>query len=290
MPEVLEYSTDVIAELGYGPMPGRQQRRFGLEVEVSDWSEEDQMEANRRWYRAAVRSLSHPALASYSNAYCIPCHDGSLDGDDTAELKTPPFTKSEHWLFHASYSSEPPPETLHPQEQREFLKGVSAQWFPNSRSWANCSCGMHITVELSTAAKWTWRKLLIWVNEGGSELRQKVLFLRRPNSYCDLKPCNLLTFSHGNPDKYELLHLKNGYLAEFRGFRSSTNPMTIMRNIDVVDALLDWMPHVPTYDVGTVGLRHFGAWLRTQPGKYPYLRDWIVHRAASSPLTQGFNA
>lgn len=271
MPEILNYSTCPIRELGYfsrrppGMSGGYSIPRFGLEIELCGY-DEDEHEQVDRWWRQLPTALKKDSFAS---GYCIAAEDGSLDGESPAELKTPPFSKREHELVH--------------QER----------WFESAYAWTKSCCGIHITVDRWLASKATWSKVAYWINHLSDE-NLNTLFLRAPNSYCcpDSRT-TIHSVAHidrrqeGHSDKYESLHLK-GRLVEFRGFRSSVNPKTILRHIDVVESLIPFMRDTPFCQLEGTTLEHYGAWLRRTPGHFPHLTAWLRNRASDSPLRHSF--
>lgn len=303
MPEILEYSADPLSELGYRARPGRERvPRFGLEVETRNYCEDAHSHTYDVW-----ESIRH-RLDSRADGYCIAAEDGSICGDNPAELKTPPLTKWDHALFHATASgSLGAPLARHYSDMRGVWvnRQPGQRWFPDGVAWSARSCGMHITVAESMATTMTWNKMLVWLNchKAVAERRAMVLFLRDSNNYCAVHTeCYLgdyniarsgTDFHNGRYipglDKYSVLHVKRGArLNEFRGFRSSLNPQTIMRNIEVVESLLLYLGDMPLHFLPKSGLHDYGRWLRHHEGKFPFLTQWIRKRASDSPLRQGF--
>ena len=150
-----------------------------------------------------------------------------------------------------------------------------------------------------SASRATWSKLLVWLNCRQSIVSglHKILFLRAPTGFCQASAgARLGDFKHAayatrvrvtGSDKYSTVHVKNKNLVEFRGFQSSLNPLTILRNIEVVESLLLFMQWIPFHAAASTDLATYGRWLRWHGG-FPYLNHWILHRAANSPLKQGF--
>jgi hypothetical protein len=294
MPEILNYSSCPLNHLDYRPRTYRHVR-FGLEIETSEYGESEHDDTVEAWRKIGRAS------DSYASGYCIAAEDGSISGEEPAELKTPPFTKRDHELFHASAcrmdAAAVVADATSRQRRQAILNG-EGRWFPSSRAWGNRSCGMHITVASMYASESTWAKLLVWLNNRAARTdgRHKVLFLRAPNDFCyadqwaKLNHYNLAKNGHCavGAEKYSTIHVKGRDLVEFRGFRSSLNPLTILRNIEVVESLMLFMQWVPFHEVAHTGLRTYGRWLRWHGG-FPYLNHWILHRAADSELKQGFN-
>lgn len=297
MPEVLNYSSCPLNHLDYAPRQWScRSVRFGLEIETSEYDESEHDDTFKAWEKIECGS------DSYASGYCIAAEDGSIRGPGPAELKTPPFTKRDHELFHVSACGWGAGAVVWEDDtsrrRRHAILNGQGRWFPSSRAWGNSSCGMHITVASRYASKSTWAKLLVWLNNRAARTdgRHKVLFLRTPNDFCyadqNAKLNHYSLASNGHcavgAEKYSTIHVKGSDLVEFRGFRSSLNPLTILRNIEVVESLMLFMQWVPFHEVAQTGLHAYGRWLRWHGG-FPYLNHWILHRAADSQLKQGFN-
>jgi len=302
MPEVLDYSACPIEELGFRPRAREGRRRppprFGLEIEMRGWNEDAHLDANRAWSRIQQRA------DTYTRGYCIAADDSSICGDNPAELKTVPLTKWDHALFHNEMAGRPFTGRSYSEMRKAYANPRSRAFFPDGTAWSARSCGIHITVSEGIASELTWNKLLVWLNchKAIIEGRAKVLFLRDSNSFCTvLNDCRLGDYTRARNcdwggdraipgvDKYSVLRVKPGdELCEFRGFRSSLNARTIMRNIEVVESLLLFMADMPVHFLPRSGLIDYGRWLRFNEGKFPFLTAWIRKRAADSPLRSGF--
>lgn len=301
--EVLEYSACPVDTLGYRAKPGYSSvktPRFGLEIEMRGYDTLEHRETHDAWSR--VRADAN----TYTSGYCIAAEDSSIYGEDPAELKTVPLTKWDHALFHLATASRLDPDVRHYSDMRRAYSGPPTRgaFFRSGQAWSVRSCGMHITVADCTASELTWNKLLVWLNchKAIIENRARVLFLRDSNSFCSvLNDCRMGDYTKAKCydyrgdraipglDKYSVLRVKGGdELCEFRGFRSSLNSLTIMRNIEVVESLLRFMADMPVHFLPVSGLIDYGRWLRSNEGKFPFLTAWIRKRAADSPLRSGF--
>ena len=89
-------------------------------------------------------------------------------------------------------------------------------------------------------------------------------------------------------EKYSQMRLKEHGLIEFRGFRSSLNPLTILRNIEVVESIIDFVQEVPLYKLHDVTPFMYGGFIAARGHHYPFLRRWFKDRAKESTMKRGF--
>jgi hypothetical protein len=298
-------------------------RLYGLEVEMDNFDEYEAEEADTIW-----NWLQDEVLGVHiADAYYLPTDDGSIRsrGGTSAELKTVPLTKTEHTLYHWLFTRKQTKSNAVPTTYRHALRemvGVRRRWFPTGGAWTNRTCGMHITVSDTGASRLTWCKVLYWINRIASFGMHKTLFLREPTSYCnvqsvqsrtyngsrwklygeDIKAYNSVREAFASPseydeeaiesllgyEKYSQLRVKPGELVEFRGFRSSLNPLMMLRNIEVVESIIDLMEETPLYRLDSTTDQSYGFYVGQNHHKYPFLRRWFVDVAKNSPMRKAF--
>lgn len=299
------------------------QRLYGIEVEMDNFDEYEAEEADSVWTWLQDDVLGK----SIADAYYLPTEDGSIRArsGEGVELKTVPLTKTEHTLYHWLFTnkegrSDKVPTTYR-KAVREMDRSTRRRWFPSGGAWTNRSCGMHITVSEQGVSRLTWCKTLYWINKIALYGMHKTLFLRQPTSYCNVYPVSLTPVrpedeTEGSDfssysrirqvfngdyecrqedldamvgyEKYSQLRVKPRGLVEFRGFRSSLNPLMMLRNIEVVESIIDLMEVTPILRLDSLDDWGYGLHVGKNSHHYPFLRRWFVSVAKNSPMKRGF--
>jgi len=174
-------------------------------------------------------------------------------------------------------------------------------WLPESHTWYNESCGMHITTCQMNAEPLTWVKLAYFLNNCASE--DYVSLGGRPSSqYLQQRTYGMRHFAQGfrgtvrgfastdgeTSSKYSPLHFKLAQgLMEFRLFRSSANPIRILSNMQMTQVWLDYFRQCPMRTAPHVTARHIGAYLSKHKHVYPFAA-WAMCQPVHEMVAQGF--
>ena len=325
--DIYSYNSCPVHHLNYdrsslGHSRSSNNRLYGIEIEMDNFDSYEAEEADGVWNWLQDEVLGR----EIADAYYLPAEDGSIRSrsGDGAELKTVPLTKTEHTLFHWLYSRKQTKSNTVPTTYRHALRDMMSarrRWFPTGGAWTNRSCGMHITIEEYGVSRLTWCKVLYWVNRIAGVGMTKDLFLRDPTNYCNAQPVSMLRRRRDGTrviggaaiksyhlvrsgiedgvdedeidhllgfEKYSQMRLKDHGLIEFRGFRSSLNPLTILRNIEVVESIIDFVQEVPLYKLHDVTPFMYGGFIAARGHHYPFLRRWFKDRAKESTMKRGF--
>ena len=294
---ILCYSACPIRRLHYD-YRFSQRTHFGLEVEMSHWSLEQQDRANRSYNLLRSR---FGKLLERSDGYQITSSDASITGSSPGECKTIPLSVLQHSLVHYSLLVNDQEHSVRefveasPGKQVQLLAsafandGPTYRWMKGAKAWDNDSCGMHINLEWKVASSTTWAKVIHWLMRASGGLHQQIGG-RSPGCYCFTHaerrrafPKNYLGNTalartrawnkiaqqyasrrthtengetHGGfPfDDYRLAkhsvispRMWGGY--ELRLFRSSTNPLRILGNCELINVILHHFERVPWHEV-----------------------------------------
>lgn len=339
---ILCYSACPIRRLSYA-WPDRWHNLFGLEVEMSRWSCDEQDRVNDAY--CSLRN-NHSGLLPRSDGYQITSRDASLTGGSCGECKTPPLTVLQHSAIHYSLLTDGSKELMSAflegspgRQARLMLHALGAKperrWMAGSKSWTNSSCGMHINVNDALADPGTWLKLLHFLlNSPPGYIEQ--IGGRPPSHYChthhgpiprkpkhytvhtklrhgvaysrllddwrsyrmsqpDMKgsdPRAEFGFSRQHLQKHAAMSRRDWGGYEFRLFRSSSNPLRILGNCEMIVVMLAHFENVPWWKVsagdGTsiVSLKEIGATAAKLRHRFPYAAA-LCSRSGNA-LTEGF--
>jgi hypothetical protein len=308
------YSYDPIQGLSwhsYQPNPGeRDAPRYGLEIELSGYDEQELRSFNRAFYAVLGQ---HGHLFTNSNGYCTPCSDGSITGSSPAELKTPPLTKWEHYAAHLSIMMDSVERArfdwpaLYRQPWRykarlmQSLVDVRHQpaFMPSAKAWSNGSCGLHVNCDIHMASRLTWAKMLWFVHHlhedhlrdfsgrrGVSGYAQQVRYRRfghirsalMRHQYHDCRP---------GFQKYEVINISKPNLYEVRLFQSTVNPMRLLANMELLEALRDFMSQLSVTQAMRAHTEHLGHYLFLNQWQYPFAYRWLTRSKSTNSLRRG---
>jgi len=296
--------------------------RFGLEIETSDLEPSHITRANAMWRNA----ITMKDTGCVSTDFMRVVDDGSIRGTNRGEIITIPATFADHYRLllsstmgmEESLSFDWP--ALHGKPQSYLLKLLGAMcearygrttdddgfnqfstWLPESHTWFNESCGMHITVCQMNAEPLTWVKLAYFLNNCSSEDYES-LGGRRSSTYLQQRSYGMRHFANGwrtttrgfsstegeNESKYSPLHFKlRQNLMEFRLFRSSANPIRILSNMQMIEVWLSYFRQCPMRTAPHVTARHIGAYLSKHKHVYPFAA-WAMCQPIHETVAQGF--
>jgi len=288
-------------------------QRFGIEVEVSDLQINHVRRANAIYQHLPIKDVYT------TQKFFRVVDDGSIRGDDKGELVSIPVSFDDHYnlLLACTLGSEDARDfdwvALSRKSQAYKLKLLESMQLgrttlksnqddynefstliPNASSWYNVSCGMHITTCQMAASPLTWVKLCHFLNNCSST-DYISLGGRESSQYLRQRPHNMRHFAHafrghagGFVEKYSPLNFKFSQgLMEFRLFRSSTNPIRILSNMQMTQVWLAYFSQCPMKSAPHVTGRHIGAYLAKHKHVYPFAA-WAMQQPVHEMVAQGF--
>ena len=222
-------------------------RLLGLEVEVerrSDCSEN-------------IVDQVHEVMRDF--AICK--HDGSLNHG--FEIVTAPATitlQKKRWTAFC---------------EKGFADQLSA--------WNTSTCGMHIHVDRASVTPLDIGKLLVFINGSNNRKFIENIAGRSSAQWSQFKAKTIKDSLHRS-DKYEALATHKPRTIEFRLFKGNIAKQGIMRNIEFVDSLCNFVRTVgldkDTDSVNSLSYTNFVQYMTKSEnkGQYPYLFSWLVRK------------
>lgn len=284
--------------------------RYGLEIELSGYEEDELRAFNRAFF--AVRE-QHSRLFTSSQGYCTPCSDGSIMGSSPAELKTPPLTKWEHYAAHLASMMDSVERArfdwpaLYRQPWRykaklmQSLVDVRHQpaFMPSAKAWSNSSCGLHVNCDIPMASRLTWAKMLWFVHHLHADHLRDFSGRRHASGYA--QQVRYARFGHirsglqrlqhhgGRPgfQKYEVINISKPNLFEVRLFQSTVNPMRLLANMELLEALRDFMSQLSVTQAMRAHTEHLGHYLFLNRWQYPFAYRWLTRSKSTNSLRRG---
>ena len=308
-------------------MPSGVSRRFdkqlfGIEIETSDLNHSFISRANNMWRN----TISVKDVRTLSTNFFRVVDDGSIRGESRGEIVSVPATFNDHYrlLLACTMGTEESMTfdwpALHGKPQSYLLKLLESMvaarfdgtpnqdrfnafstWLPESNTWYNESCGMHITTCQMNAEPLTWVKLAYFLNNCSSD-DYVSLGGRKSSQYLQQRSYSMRHFAAGwrgttrgfastegeTYAKYSPLHFKlSQSLMEFRLFRSSANPIRILSNMQMTQVWLDYFRQCPMRTAPHVTARHVGAYLSKHKHVYPFAA-WAMCQPVHEMVAQGF--
>ncbi len=190
--------------------------KFGIELEVG---------CDKGFKRTACAKVAIDTINKFTAAseYIVLKEDGSLSECSGFEIVTRPDAPEVHKRIFGDILSE-----------AEIRKHMS--------SWSNGKCGIHIHVSRAPLTELWIGRMLVFINSGTmAPLIQRVAG-RGSSSYTEYKKKKLSDGKECNlsEDRYEALNVSGGHTVEFRIFRGNLNPDGFIKNIEFVEAVLDY--------------------------------------------------
>jgi hypothetical protein len=231
---------------------------FGLEVEVHV--------ANRHSRETAIADL-HRLIGP---GYYVTKPDGSVDNG--FEIVTRPDSMAVHreeWV-----------RILEAIDQTEFLKS-------NLRSHASprgC-CGIHCHVDKSMLGSLQLAKLNLWINHPNNRSFMEKVAGRGANSYTSfLDEVHILDGarlkSSVSPQRYVALNVGRATV-EFRMFKGTLNPEAFFRNLDFIEASVEWTGLANCSLQSVKKVSDFAGFVFHNKARFPFLFDalkrWAVN-------------
>jgi hypothetical protein len=239
-------------------------RFFGVELEVE-----------RR--KKTPTNILHQIYTSMPEfVLCKP--DGSLSNG--FEIVTAPATLEAHRMMWKNFL----------RERGDLTKKKPGAWL---RGYASPRCGMHVHVNrasltpMVTARLWKFindSKLDVYlsriagrkmsplghiVGRGGSRISN--YYVTHPN-----KTFRQVFFEPSNIGRHSAINLQNQATIEIRIFRSNTDLVGMLKNLDFVDAACTFCEETPSSFINGVNFIEWVTSTRVSP-RYPYLMRWMKY-------------
>ena len=160
-----------------------------------------------------------------------------------------------------------------------FDGGMDHRWQKDAKAWSNKSCGMHVNVSNTMTTEMTLYKVFLYIvlshpsdmrHIGGRSTEEHYCRTHHGKSvWCDEtdRPLDVCHFNYvhqagvgslkhqpASCNKHDAMSRRPWHGWELRLFRSSTNPMRILGNMQMVQLLCDYFQYVPHGDVARTGL------------------------------------
>ncbi len=172
-----------------------------------------------------------------------------------------------------------------------WTKFCEANYSDQLSSWHTSTCGMHIHVDRTSLTPLEIGKLLVFVN-GKANARFMESIAGRDSRQWSVKKFKGIKDALQRSDKYEALATHKPKTIEFRVFRGNIAKQGIMRNIEFVDALCNFVRTVgmdkDTDTVNRLSYTNFVSYMNTSEnkGSYPYLFSWLVRKGYNKGRTK----
>ena len=208
-------------------------------------------------------------VATTMNNFALCKHDGSL---------------------HNGFEIVSAPATISALKEG-WTKFCEANYSDQLSSWHTETCGMHIHVDRTSLTPLEIGKLLVFVN-GKANARFMESIAGRDSRQWSVKKFKGIKDALQRSDKYEALATHKPKTIEFRVFRGNIAKQGIMRNIEFVDALCNFVRTVGmdknTDTVNRLSYTNFVSYMNTSEnkGSYPYLFSWLVRKGYNKGRTK----
>ena len=196
-------------------------------------------------------------------------HDGSLENG--FEIVTAPATLSVH--------------------KDRWTKFCEKNYADSLSSWNTATCGMHVHVDRASLTPLDIGKLLVFINgTRNAEFIKKIA--GRDSRQWSAKKFKRVKDALNRSDKYEALATHKPKTIEFRIFRGNIAKQGILRNLEFVDALCNFVGTVgmdrDTDTVNRLSYTNFVEYMNTSENKgtYPYLFSWLVRKGYNKGNTK----
>tara|TARA_R100000697_G_scaffold122978_1_gene153968 strand:- start:5754 stop:6980 length:1227 start_codon:yes stop_codon:yes gene_type:complete len=196
-------------------------------------------------------------------------HDGSLENG--FEIVTAPATLSVH--------------------KDRWSKFCEKNYADNLSSWNTATCGMHVHVDRASLTPLDIGKLLVFVNgKRNAGFMQKIA--GRDSRQWSARKFKRVKDALNRSDKYEALATHKPKTIEFRIFKGNIAKRGILRNLEFVDALCNFVGTVgmdrDTDTVNRLSYTNFIEYMNTSENKgtYPYLFSWLVRKGYNKGNTK----
>ena len=196
-----------IHDYGYKPAPvffGKGKMFFGCELEINI---KDDMESAVDW-----------VLENLGEKHVYLKEDGSLSNG--FEIVSHPHSYEESKKLWANMSGSAP-----------------------MTSHKSGECGFHVHVSRESLTRLQIQKMVVFVNAPENGALIDKIAQRTGNGYCAKKQAVIGRCGQSS-SRYEAINLCNSKTVEFRIFRGNTRPERLLKNLEFVHALINWVDTV----------------------------------------------
>lgn len=138
-------------------------------------------------------------------------------------------------------------------------------------------CGMHVHINRRALSPLTLGKLLVFFNDDDMNSYIQMIAQRNSNGYSRKKDKTLNHALYQNDDRYERLNMSSrNRTVECRIFRGNLKPQRILKNIEFVDAAVNYCKRCSMRDAKD--WMQFAEWLRPQTSIYPNLIAFLKEK------------
>lgn len=206
--------------------------------------------------------------------FALDALNGSLDKENHAYLK-------EDSSICGGFEIVTHPHTLkaHRALWEEFFAGMPRQGLTSYKSG---HCGMHVHVSRASLSELQRRRIIVFLNAPENKAYIETIAQRQSNSYSQLDPNKKIQYRLSDK-RYEAYNTSNSSTDEFRLFRGTTRKDRFFKNLEFVDACIDFC-----FETNYPGLTFtaFVAWVEKRANKYRYLHNFHIEKgyASGTPL------
>jgi hypothetical protein len=143
-------------------------------------------------------------------------------------------------------------------------------------SWDSPRCGQHIHVSRDALTEEIIAKAVCFVNSLSNKKFIYVVSGRKDNSYAKFKAKEIET-AYRNSERHEAINLCNDKTVEFRMFKGTLKKESVFKNLEFVDALLDFVSQDGLTLNQALGRAGFMRFVKHQ-NKWPHLMAFIMCR------------
>jgi hypothetical protein len=141
--------------------------------------------------------------------------------------------------------------------------------------------GIHVHVTRNQISQLTIGKLLVHVHDPANASLIDCIAQRPANGYCD-RPPKKITDARRTCYAREAINLSEYQTIEFRLYRGNTREARIMKCLEHVKSLLDWLP---TASMRQLDAPSYLAWIDKRRSQYPHLAQFLVARGRLQQLS-----
>lgn len=212
--------------------------RFGVELEVEGYDTAEQAAEYIRQHLPAT--------------YCTLKRDGSL-GEAGVEIVTRPDSIAVHKRMFGALFKDSPGRAL--------------------SSWTNGRCGMHVHISKAALSQLQIGKMLCFLNEPAAVNFISKIAGRKPCNWCKVHK-KKLTDVRKERDRYTALNVTNAHTVEVRIFKGTLAEAGFMKNLEFVQALVEFTAPGSRSIAQATSHRAFCDWLPKKA--YPHLHAFLT--------------
>lgn len=179
--------------------------------------------------------------------------------------------------IHGGFEIVTHPHTLkaHRALWEDFFDGMPRRGLTSYKSG---NCGMHVHVSRASLTELQRRRIIVFLNAPENKTYIETIAQRQSNTYSLLDPDKKIQY-HLSDDRYEAYNTSNSNTDEFRLFRGTTRKDRFFKNLEFVDACIDFC-----FETNYPGLtfKAFVAWVSKRANKYRYLHNYHIEKGFAS--------